>query len=351
MTEIDFGVLTPLMQDEKVTRITVASHAFISIWHNDRGMEDSDISFEDEAAVHDLAERIAASADMPFDYQHPITDVRLPDGTRVMLIHRYISSGGTVLRIEKAFDDGITLEKIISLGAISQDAADFLLACVKGHRKLAFIGGYHSGRKTGLNAISRHIPLPAPTVIIQPFNTIHLPEHRNVVKLESQQSSFMNVPHLNNQALLEAGLRLKPHRLIVAELDGTEVNTLLTAMQNGLDTFFSMGAVDVKDAIKQLGTMATANNLSRPVISIREQIVDSLDVIVHVDLMMDGLQRFVSISCIEGMQGDSIKFMPVFEREHGLAGGDLKATGNIPERTLSRIEENGIEVDRGIFEI
>ena len=350
MTDIDFGALAPLMDDEKVVRITVSNPESIHIWHFDEGLQRSDVRFADERAVQTLAENLAAAVSMPLDYQHPITDVRLPNGVRALLISPHISSQGTVIHIEKAHDDDMTVENLVGFPALSQEAADFLLACIPAHCKIAFVGGYHSGRKTVLNAFARHIPHIAPTVIIQPFNTIHLPQHTNVVKLESQQASFMPGTHLNNQALLDAGLRLKPHRLIIAELDGSEIGGLLHAMYNGLDTFFAMSAMSPTDAVARLESMATANNLSLPLMAIREQIATSLDVVVHVDLMADGFQRIVSVATIEGMQGDSIYLQSIFAREHGMAGGELLPTGAIPERTLRRIQAAGVEVDATIFQ-
>jgi pilus assembly protein CpaF len=351
MADIDFGALTPLMQDPKIIRITVQNPSSIQVWHVDDGLISSDIHFTNDDEVQALAASIAAFVSMPFDYQHPITDVRLADGVRALLISRYVSSGGTVIHIEKAYDDEMTVETLVNIKALSQAAADFLLACVRGHGKITVVGGYHSGRKTTLNAITRLIPKIAPIVIIQPFNAIHLPEHTNVVKLESQQTAFMNVNHLNNKALLDAGLRLKPHRLIIAELDGTEISGVLNAMQNGLDTFFAMSATHPVDAVAHLETMATASNFSRPIMAIREQIADSLDVIVHVDLMADGYQRIVSVATIEGMQSDSINITSIFEREKGLAGGDLLPTGNIPTRTIQRLKANGVEVDEALFQV
>ena len=252
MTDIDFGALQPLMDDEKVFRITVNSPKNIHIWHGDTGLQSADVAFADESALDALAERIAAAVNIPLDYQHPIADVRLPAGVRVMLISRYVSSQGTVIHIEKAHDDELSIEKLVKFGAISQDATDFLLACIMAHRKIAFIGGYHSGRKAAMNAFAQDIPEIAPTVVIEPFNAIHLPKHKNLVKLESQQAKFMDAANLNNNALLDAALRLKPHRLIVADIDGSEVNGLLQAMYNGLDVMFSMSATDPRDTLARL---------------------------------------------------------------------------------------------------
>ena len=352
MADIDFGALQPLIDDENVFRITVNSPKHIHIWHRDRGLESADIEFADESAVDALAERIAAAINMPLDYQHPILDVRLAHGVRVMLISRYVSSQGTVIHVEKAYNDELTIDKLVKFGALSQNAADFLIACLKAHRKIAFIGGYHSGRISAMNAFALHIPEVAPTVVIEPYSSIHLPNHKNIVKLESQKSSFMNGANLNNNALLDAALRLKPHRLIVADIDGSEVNGLLHAMYNGLDVMFSMSASDTRDTLARLESMATANNLSTPVVLIRRQIAESIDLIVHVDLMNDAFQRMISITSIEDMQGDMVTMKTIFGREHGLTGGDLEATGVIPERTLERIRNSGkdVTVDEAIFE-
>lgn len=353
MTDIDFGALQSLMDDEKVFRITVNSPKSIHIWHRDEGLQRSAVQFSNESEIQALAERIAGAVSMPFDYQHPIADVRLLAGVRVMLISRYVSSQGTVIHIEKAHDDELTVEGLVKFGALSQAAADFVLACIPSHRKLAFIGGYHSGRNAALNAFARHIPKIAPTVVIEPFSTIHLPEHENVVKLESQQVSFSDGAQLNNKALLDAGLRLKPHRLIVADLDGSEVSGLLHAMYNGLDVMFSMSAADPREVLARLESMATANNLNRPIIMIRREIASSIDLIVHVDLMNDAFQRIVSITALEGMQGDMVTMKDIFVREQGMAGGDLVPTGVIPERTLERIRAEGkdVDVDEAIFQV
>jgi pilus assembly protein CpaF len=89
--------------------------------------------------------------------------------------------------------------------------------------------------------------------------------------------------------------------------------------------------------------------------AIREQIASALDVVVHTDRMRDGTRKVVSVSEVQGMEGDVITMSEIFRFEQtsiedGKVIGRLRPTGLRP-KFMYKIREAGIMLPPSIFGI
>ncbi len=108
-----------------------------------------------------------------------------------------------------------------------------------------------------------------------------------------------------------------------------------------------------RDALARLENMILMAGMELPHRAIREQIASALDVIVQLERMRDGTRKVVSISAVEGMEGDTIVMSEIFkfERvgyEEGRVIGRLRPTGVRP-RFMDKIEAAGIHLPPTIF--
>jgi pilus assembly protein CpaF len=351
MSELNYGPLAQLMQTEDILRIYVNDPKHIFVWHKWEGYKAApELSFQDAAELSDFAQSLAKAAGQKLDSSNPIAELRLADGSRATLIVAPVATQGAVIQISKAEGESFTMERMVEIGAASANAANFLNACVRARMNIAVVGGFNSGRENYLNVLVNAIPDLGRLVVIQPISTLVIHHHNSVI-LETRKANLDGTGAITNRHLLQATLELNPNRIILAELDGTEADVLLNALDLGHCILFSMSGSSPRDALSRLESAAASANLSSPLLSIRENVARSIDLIVHVELYdpyKTGLKRIVGISEVRGMKGDNIELAQLFERPRDR--DELLALGEIPQ-LLGRIREMGrSEVDEAWFQ-
>jgi pilus assembly protein CpaF len=119
---------------------------------------------------------------------------------------------------------------------------------------------------------------------------------------------------------------MRPERIIVGEVRGSEAFDLLQAMNTGHDG--SMGTLHAnspREAISRIESMITMGGYSLPAKTIREMIVSSVDVIVQAARLRDGTRRITHITEVLGLEGDVVITQDLFVFE--ILGEDAK--GNL----------------------
>lgn len=351
MDKIDFGVLQPLIDDPDVSEIMVNSADSIQCWHKWDGrkvLEDINIT---DAELRQIAEQIASSNGVTLDRQSPIVDARLHDGTRALIIMPPVSARGVVMRIGKPIKNDMTFERLVEINAMSVEAAQFLQAAVQVSSNIAVVGGWRSGKTTLLNVLADHINEDSRIAVIQPMESLDLSQP-HIMYFEARQAALDGSPNISNEQLINTALQLRVDRLLVTDLEGGEVPALVKAMDIGHGAMFAMEGISSQDAIQRLESMATSGSLSTPLLTIREQIARSLDLIVYMELMDDGFRRMVQIDEVRGVRGDAIELVTIFSRDSDVPG-TLNATGHVPH-LLERIKSwrwSEIELDDTMFSV
>jgi pilus assembly protein CpaF len=349
MSDFDYGPLAPFMQNEDIHTIYVNDPKHIYIWHMN-GYEPANIAFKDAAELAGFAQSLARAVGQTLDANNPIAELRLPNGSHATLMVAPVATQGAVLQISKAVSESFTMEKMIEIGAVSANAAKFLTACVRTRMNIAVVGGFNSGKSTFLNTLVNEVSELARLVVIQPISTLSI-HHPDSVILESRKANLDGTGAITNRHLLQHTLELYPHRIVLAELDGTEADVLLNALDLGFSTLFAMSGSSPRDALSRLESAVAATSLSSPLLTIREKLARTLNLIVHVELFELGeiaLKRIVGISEVRGMKGDSIELAQLFERPRDR--DELLALGEVSQ-LLDKIRQLGrSEVDEAWFQ-
>ena len=355
MTKIDddrFGPLAPLMDDPTVLEIMVDGPSQVYVERRGK-LKDVDIQFRDEAHLMTIIRRILGPMGQLLDELNPMVDVRLPDGSRVNVIIPPLALNGPTLTIRKFVEDPLTIDDLVRFGSISQEGAAFLETCVKARLNIVVSGGTGSGKTTLLNVLLAFIPAEERLIIVERTADLQ-PRQKRVVRLEARPPNFEGKGEVTVRDLLLNSLKMRPDRLILGETRGGEVLDLFQAMNTGYDGSMTLlHANTPRDALVRLETIVTLDNLSVPVLTVREMMVSALDLIVQQIRLRDGSRKVVNITEVQGMQGDlpALADIMVFEQqgmESGKIIGRLKPTGVRP-KFLERIQAANLSLPPNLF--
>lgn len=150
-------VLSEFLEDESVTEIMINGYDNIFIERSGRVYK-VDQTFENEERLASIIQQIVAGCNRIVNEAVPIVDARLADGSRVNVVLPPISLNGPTMTIRKFPKEKMTMERLIEIGALSEDAAEFLEQLVKARYNIFVSGGTGAGKTTFLNALSDYIP-------------------------------------------------------------------------------------------------------------------------------------------------------------------------------------------------
>ncbi len=351
---LGFGPLETLLTEESITEIMVNGGKNIYVEQKGK-LHRVPVTFESDEHLMRIIDRIVAPLGRRIDESSPYVDARLPDGSRVNAVIPPISLVGPVLTIRKFAKKPITVDQYIGFGAITQEAMEFMRACVISRVNIVVSGGTGSGKTTFLNILSGFIPPDERILTIENAAELQL-RQEHVVTLESRPSNIEGKGEVTIQHLVVNALRMRPDRIVVGEIRDEAALDMLQAMNTGHDgsmtTAHSNGP---RDTLSRLETMTLMAGMDLPVRAIREQISSAVHLICHLERLRDGSRKVVAITEVQGMEGDVITTTDlfVFEQtglENGRVVGRMRPTGLRP-KFMERIEAAGIQLPPTIFGI
>jgi pilus assembly protein CpaF len=349
---IGYGPIEPFLADPSINEIMVNGPNAVYIERRGR-IEKTAVRFDDDEHLLRIIDRIVAPLGRRVDEASPYVDARLPDGSRVNAIIPPLALNGPVLTIRKFAKIPITAEKLVEYGTLTQEALDFLKACVLGRLNILISGGTGSGKTTTLNVLSAYIPNDERIITIENAAELQL-RQEHVVTLESRPPNIEGKGEVTIRDLVINSLRMRPDRIIVGEVRGAEALDMLQAMNTGHDgSMTTLHANSPRDALSRLETMVLMAGMDLPHRAIREQIASAIDLIVHQERMRDGVRRVVSIAEVVGMEGDTIVMQDIFRFqqvgvEDGKVIGRLRPTGIRP-KFMEKLEAANIRVPSDTF--
>ncbi|WP_377891794.1 CpaF family protein [Alkalihalobacillus sp. R86527] len=349
---VGYGPLEALLQDDGITEIMVngANEVYI-----ERGgkMQETDIQFKDDQHIRHIIDRIIAPLGRRIDESSPMVDARLPDGSRVNAVIPPISLDGPSISIRKFNKTPFTLEDLQGFGTFTDEMGRFLQAAVKAKTNILVSGGTGSGKTTLLNVLSDSIPLGERVVTIEDMAELRF-TYENLVRLEARPPNMEGKGEVTIRQLVKNALRMRPDRIIVGEVRGSEAIDMLQAMNTGHEgSLTTVHANSPKDALGRLEAMVVMSGLPITVDIIRGYFVGALDLIVQTSRQPDGGRKIVSIAEIAEVNGE-IEIHDIFRyvREGVTADGKVKghfeATGYRPN-LVDRFKAYGVELPDSLF--
>lgn len=265
----------------------------------------------DEMLLGLLARQIAASAAQGLSRSAPLLAATLPDGSRVQIVAPPATRGGHVIAIRKHVSAPLSLADYADAGAFESlstadstldqvrefvpvrpgEAHAFLESAVRARSNILISGGTSSGKTTFLNALLRAVPPEERLILIEDTPELTL-SHANAVGLLAARS-VLSEAAVSAEDLLIAALRMRPDRIILGELRGTEAFTFLRAINTGHPgSMTTIHADSPARAIDQLALLVLQSGARLGWDDIRRYVRSSIDLFVH--LKREGGPRIIS---------------------------------------------------------
>lgn len=344
-----FGVgrLQPLLEDPEVENIDINGCDRVYVGYSD-GREElhAPVADNDEELV-ELIQILAANVGLssrPFDAANPQLDLRLPDGSRLSAVMNVCARPAISIRRSRL--GKVFLDDLVGTGTMTPEVASFLRAAVRARKNLMIAGSTNAGKTTLLRALANEIPPHERIITVERALEVGLdqfPElHPNVVAFEERLPNSEGVGGVSMAELVRRSLRMNPSRVIVGEVLGDEIVTMLNAMSQGndgsLSTIHANSSMEVFNRISTYALQA-AENL--PVEASQMLIAGSINFVVFMRKRNEYAEGGTLVRCIESIREVTGVDGRVLSSEVFAPGPDGRAVAHAPIECIDDLAHHG----------
>lgn len=292
-------------------------------------------------------------ASRPFSTANPDLDLDIMGYIRLAAVAPPIAQRPTViLRIHRYID--ITLDDLENLNTLTREVRDFLTAAITARKSIVVAGDPGDGKTTLMRALAAVIDPTEQIVTIEKERELHLNDQRHrvlpVIEMQyrpgtgEKDAAGHNVGEYTLKQCVEKALRLNSSHIMVGEVRGSEISSLIEAMQIAGGTFCTVHAYSPEKAIDRLAGLAMADGYTYDYAS--RQLADSLDFIVQMKKIRDPysgqiVRKVTHVSeVLAGEGGRQVSVNNIFEMPEGWADPVFRSAPTNP-KTLSDLHHIG----------
>jgi pilus assembly protein CpaF len=332
-----FGPLQPLLDDPTVEEIWINEPGRVFIAR--RGRSELTTLILTAEQVDELVERMLRTSGRRIDLSTPFVDGALPDGSRLHVVIAPITRRHVAVNIRKFVLSVNTLDELVRLNSLTEQAARFLEASVVAGLNVLVAGGTQAGKTTMLNALCGAIPARERVITVEEVFELHvgLPD---VVGMQTRQANLEGTGEITLRRLVKEALRMRPSRLIVGEVRQAECLDLLIALNSGLPGMCTLHANSAREALMKMCTLPLLAGENVTAGFVVPTVASSVDLVVHLGLDANGQRRVREIVGVTGrVEGEVIETSDLF----AMRAGRLERSGGYPPRS-ERYESAGIDI-------
>lgn len=337
-------ILQELIDNPEITEIMINGTDNIFIEKNGY-IQNSNKHFDSVEKLEDVIQQMVAKANRIVNETSPIVDTRLENGSRVNIVLPPVALNGPAVTIRRFPDKPIQMKDLIGLGAISKTVAVFLEKLVRAKYNIIISGGTGSGKTTFLNVLSNYIPCDERIITIEDSAELQILQIPNLVRLETRNANVEGRNQITIRDLIKTALRMRPDRIVIGEVRGSEAVDLIQCLNTGhegsISTIHSNNSKDMTSRLEMMVLMG----IDIPLPAVKRQIAAGIDVIIHLGRMRDKSRKVLEITEVTGLEKNEIILNPIYRYEEtgedkGKVLGKLVRCGELKNR--EKLEREGI---------
>src|SRR3984893_11777187 len=313
--DLTLRALRPILTDRDVTEVCInrPGEAYVETSAGWRMLPLPFATFQWGLA---LAKLVANSTRQRIDAESPLLSAALPGGERIQIVLPPATTPGTVaITIRRPADEIWTLEELEARGVFRRtrraneapdeteaellgllEAKDYralMRLAVASRKNIVVSGPTGSGKTTFTKALIREIAGHERLITIEDAKELVLDRHPNHVRLFYSKDD-QGLARITPKQLLESCLRMKPDRILLAELRGEEAFDYLRNVNSGHPgSITSLHAASAELAFEQLVLLVKQSkggqDLSRA--DIKALLYLLVDIVIQ--FAVDGPHRYI----------------------------------------------------------
>jgi pilus assembly protein CpaF len=297
---VSLGPLRDYIEDQTINEIMVNGSKSVYIQRSGK-IEKTNVKFPDNNSLMHTIQKIlaASSSSRRVDESSPYVDFSMVDGSRVNVILPPCSLIGPVLTIRKFSRELSSIDDLVERKSLNKRMAAFLIAAIKAKLNIVFCGSTGSGKTTLLNVLSSHIPEHERIITIEDTSELRLMQD-HVVSLQAKAANLEGKGEVSIRDLFINSLRMRPDRIIIGEVRGHEILDLVQSIASGHSGALAIVHADSPvECFNRMITMMLMSGIRLSQEQIQRQVATSIDLIVYVELFMDGVRRIANITDLQ----------------------------------------------------
>ncbi len=295
-----YGIINPFLDDPQVEDIVINNTEPIYVHHARDGLIKTNVRFSSLRELDILIKKIVVFSGR--SNLNKINNIDLPGMRgRVNIVY---SPFGPDLTIAKIRTQTFSIIDLIENGTINSKMAALLWLFIEGLRirpaNVLISGGPGSGKTTLLNALLDFIPSNQHLVVIEDSLELVTNFNGNVSRLESDDE-------ISLADLVKNSLRMRPERIVVGEVRGSEAQDMITAMNIGKYCMATIHSSTVRETILRLQN--NPMNVSETMINL----IDIFVVMKKIDANGRVLRVCDEIAETSGLEQKTVLISPLWE--------------------------------------
>ena len=331
------GVLTDLLERADIEEIFVEGNriSYLEAGGTLRQAEEPSTADENRHVV----DQLLAATDRRLDASNPITQARILDGSaRLTAVIPPISDrlSATIRRYALRRE---SLESLVGLGSLSEEAAIFLRLAMRAGASVLISGPPGAGKTSFLSALIDSIPQDRCVRSCEEVRELQVPLLHGSY-YESRPPSLDGSGEITLRDLVKTTLAMRPDLIVVGEVRGAEAFELTRAVNAGCGMACTIHANSASDALHALVNAALMAGENVPETVVRKVFSNSIDLVVHLGRREDQGARSIvretlEIRAVVPALHDDFSSETLFERQG--PGAPLTWTGARPPRRLAEL--------------
>jgi type IV secretion system protein VirB11 len=312
--DLTLMALRPLLARREVTELCI-NQPGIAFLETREGWQEERVPFATFEWCRRLAKLVANSTRQRIDEESPLLSASLPSGERIQMVLPPATSAGCVaITIRRPCDEVWSIESLSASGIFratrratealdetetellrlleAQEYESFMRLAVLARKNILVSGPTGSGKTTWTKALIREIPRDERLITIEDAAELVL-DHPNHVRLFYSKDD-QGLSRVSPKQLLESCLRMKPDRILLAELRSEEAFDYLRNVNSGHPgSITSVHAASAELAFEQLVLLVKQSRAGQelPRADIKELLYLLVDVVIQFGV--ERHQRFI----------------------------------------------------------
>lgn len=290
---LGLGEIEPLLALHDVSDVLINGPGPVYVERSGRLCESGVVL--DSDGIRLLIDRIAALTHRRPDLRTPVVECSLPAGHRVAIAIPPVATSGPVIAIRRHRRD---LSGLGSFGERRPGLLDSLAEAVADGASILVAGATGAGKTTLLGALLDLVADDERIVLIEDVAEVAT-SHPDVARLVARQNA-PGVDEVGLGELVRLALRLRPDRIVVGEVRGSEAGHLVQALSTGhRGGLASIHAAGVTTAVARLTTLCEVDSATGRRTSAEYQLEFAFDLVAVVERDRQGRRSVVDVAAFD----------------------------------------------------